>query len=74
MDGLVVVGKSGMMMKPSNAIGRVMTPSKIKSPKQTEFQSKHEVNKTSKLTLPSGDATSAVEAIIDALQNRPCEY
>ena len=34
MDGFVVVGKSGMMMKPSNAIGMVMTPSTMKSPEK----------------------------------------
>lgn len=32
MDGLVVVGKSGIIIKPSRAIGMVMTPSMMNSP------------------------------------------
>ena len=75
MDGFVVVGKSGIMMKPRSAIGMVMTPSMIKSPEKWKCQSiVHEVKITSKLTLPSSDASSTIKATIDTLHNRPCEH
>ena len=32
LDGLVVEGRSGMTRKPSNAIGMLMTPSRINNP------------------------------------------
>ena len=34
MDGLVVVGKSGMTRKPSSAIGMEMTPSTMNNPRK----------------------------------------
>ena len=74
MDGLVVVGKSGMMMNPSNAIGTVMTPSTMKSPEKRKCQSINEVKSTSKLTPPSSDASPTIKATIEALHNRPREY
>ena len=39
-DGLVVEGRSGMTIKPSNAIGMLMTPSRINSPGKISL--KHE--------------------------------
>jgi hypothetical protein len=35
MDGLVVVGKSGIIRKPRRAIGMVMTPSTMNSPEES---------------------------------------
>ena len=37
MDGLVVVGKSGIIIKPSRAIGMVMTPSTMNSPEESKY-------------------------------------
>src|SRR6266702_244484 len=74
MDGLVVVGKSGIMMKPSSAIGMVMTQSTMNSPGKRKSRLIHEVKKTSKLTFPSCDSTSIVKTTIDALQKRPREH
>jgi hypothetical protein len=66
MDGLVVEGRSGMTRKPSNAIGMLITPSRINNPLKKKISPEHK-QRTTRITFPPREANTAVEAVINAL-------